>query len=110
MSTAMTEATTDGAFAIAAISVTLPHAHPTAFARLAVIADCCEASDWSPASRVVLARQATNWLAIAHHLGLPIPALQEYEPLALLKMLKGKLTNLETRETHQCPTGKKHPA
>ncbi|MCE9561736.1 MAG: hypothetical protein K8U57_06735 [Planctomycetes bacterium] len=88
------------AFAIAAISVGLPHAPSTAFARLAVITACCEANDWSMASRVALARQATDWLALAHHLRLPITALQEYEQSALLKLLAGRLANLETRRTH----------
>ncbi len=96
----MEEATTEVAFDIAAISVTLPHAHSTAFARLGVIAACCEASDWSLASRLALARQATDWLALAHNLRLPIPAVQEYEPSALLKLLIGRLANMETRRTH----------
>ena len=77
------------ALALAARSVALPGSSPAARRRLAVLlAVQAVHPEWSDETVAAQTVRAIDWLAIARHLGVPIPRLQRLDPELLLASLR----------------------
>ena len=79
----------DAAFAIAAISMTLPESTSAGRKAFAAITAIHTAEMmWSAETRYAHLRRVTDWLALAHYLGRSIPRLQNLAATTLLAQLR----------------------